>query len=78
MRFQSLPFVFNELIAIHPAARGRGLTLPLKLQIVERARAEGYATMRTNNHARNAPMLTVNRRLGFQHLNGRFEVRRPL
>ncbi|UBV42550.1 GNAT family N-acetyltransferase [Deinococcus taeanensis] len=78
VRFPSLPFVYNELTAMHPAARGRGLALPLKLQIVERARAEGYAAMRTNNHARNAPMLAVNRRLGFKHLNGRFEVRRPL
>nr|WP_174368944.1 GNAT family N-acetyltransferase [Deinococcus sp. JMULE3] len=72
--FQHLPFVYNELTATHPQARGRRLALPLKLQVVQRAQNAGYATMRTNNHSLNAPMLAVNRRLGFQQLAGRYEM----
>ncbi|GAA0507775.1 GNAT family N-acetyltransferase [Deinococcus depolymerans] len=78
IRFRSLPFAYNELTALHPQARGRGLALPLKLQVIERARREGFTTMRTNNHSRNAPMLAVNRRLGFVQQAGRFEMHRPL
>lgn len=78
IRFRSLPFAYNELTALHPQARGRGLALPLKLQVIERARREGFTTMRTNNHSLNAPMLAVNRRLGFVQQAGRFEMHRPL
>ncbi|MFW8627218.1 GNAT family N-acetyltransferase [Deinococcus sp. ME38] len=78
IRFRSLPFAYNELTALHPQARGRGLALPLKLQVIERAQREGFTTMRTNNHSRNAPMLAVNRRLGFVQQAGRFEMHRPL
>jgi len=74
VRFRHLPFVYNELTALHPSARGRGLALPLKLQAVQRAQAGGFTTMRTNNHSLNAPMLAVNRRLGFRQLAGRFEL----
>lgn|GEM_PF-1286787 len=78
IRFQHLPFVYNELTAMHPSARGRGLALPLKLQVVQRAQAGGFTTMRTNNHSLNAPMLAVNRRLGFRQLAGRYEMHHPL
>lgn len=71
-------FVYNELTAVHPAARGRGLALPLKLHAVHRAREAGFATMRTNNHSTNAPMLAVNRRLGFTPQPGRYELHRAL
>ncbi|ANE42811.1 GNAT family N-acetyltransferase [Deinococcus puniceus] len=72
--FASRPFLYNELTAVIPAARGRGLALPLKLQAIARAREEGYALMRTNNLSTNAPMLRVNRQLGFAPQPGRFEL----
>ncbi|GGS04889.1 GNAT family N-acetyltransferase [Deinococcus sedimenti] len=78
VRFAHLPFVYNELTATHPDARGRRLALPMKLQAVQSAQAEGFTTMRTNNHSLNAPMIAVNRRLGFQQLPGRYEMHRPL
>lgn len=71
-------FVYNELTAVHPAARGRGLALPLKLHAIRRAREAGPTVMRTNNHSTNAPMLAVNRRLGFVAQPGRYELHRPL
>ncbi|CAM3572117.1 GNAT family N-acetyltransferase [Deinococcus frigens] len=67
---------YNELTAVHPSARGRGLALPLKLEAIRRAQAAGIGTMRTNNHSQNAPMLAVNLRLGFVSLPGQFELLR--
>nr|WP_246363428.1 GNAT family N-acetyltransferase [Deinococcus budaensis] len=74
VRYRAL--AYNELTAVHPAARGRGLALPLKLHVVRRAREAALAVMRTNNHAANAPMLAVNRRLGFVAQPGRYELHR--
>lgn len=65
---------YNELTAIHPQARGRGLALPLKVQAIQAMRQAGLKTMRTNNHSLNAPMLAVNRRLGFVQKTGAFEL----
>ncbi|CAM3294773.1 N-acetyltransferase domain-containing protein [Deinococcus saxicola] len=67
---------YNELTAVHPSARRHGLALPLKLEAIRRARAAGIGTMRTNNHSQNAPMLAVNKRLGFVALPGQFELHR--
>ncbi len=68
---------YNELTAVAPEARGRGLALPLKLQAIRRAREAGFPVMRTNNHSANAPMLAVNRRLGFAPLPGQYTLIRP-
>lgn len=65
---------YNELTAIHPRARGRGLALPLKVQAIQAMQQAGLKTMRTNNHSLNAPMLAVNRRLGFVQKTGAFEL----
>ncbi|MDL2343090.1 GNAT family N-acetyltransferase [Deinococcus sp. MIMF12] len=68
----------NLLTATHPEARGQGLALPLKLHAIRRARAAGFRVMRTNNHSQNAPMLAVNRRLGFESRPGRYALHLPL
>ena len=65
---------YNELTAVSPQARGRGLALPLKLCAIRRARAAGLSAMATNNHSANAPMLVVNRRLGFAAQVGKWEL----
>ncbi|QFP78194.1 GNAT family N-acetyltransferase [Deinococcus sp. AJ005] len=67
---------YNELTAVHPSARVRGLALLLKLEAIRRARAAAIGTMRTNNHSQNAPMLAVNKRLGFVALPGQFQLHR--
>lgn len=77
IQFPHARMAYNELTATHPAARGRGLALPLKLHAIRRAQAAGLAVMRTNNHSQNAPMLAVNRRLGFEARPGRYEIHRP-
>lgn len=71
-------FAYNFLTATHPEARGQGLALPLKLHAIRRAREAGLPVMRTNNHSQNAPMLAVNRRLGFRSRPGRYELHLPL
>ena len=45
--------------------RGRGLALAAKLASIEWAAANGVTTMHTYNDETNAPMLAVNRRLGY-------------
>ncbi|PTA67503.1 GNAT family N-acetyltransferase [Deinococcus arcticus] len=72
--FHRQNFGYNSLTATAPEARGRGLALPLKLQVIARAQAAGFPMLRTNNHSGNAPMLAVNQRLGYQSRTGRFEV----
>ncbi|WP_424950206.1 GNAT family N-acetyltransferase [Deinococcus sp.] len=70
--------IYNEFTGVIPAARGQGLARALKLELIRRAQAAGLGVMRTNNHAANGPMLSVNRRLGFEALAGRWELRRAL
>ena len=64
----------NKFTAVLPQARGRGLTLPLKLEAIRRAQSAGLRVMRTNNHSENVPMLAVNRRLGFVPQVGKWEM----
>ena len=68
--------MYNEFTAVLPAARGQGLARALKLELIRRARSAGVRMMRTNNHAANAPMLSVNARLGFVAQAGSWELRR--
>lgn len=74
--FPHVGMAYNQFTGVIPSARGRGLALPLKLHAIRRAEAAGLAIMRTNNHSQNAPMLAVNRRLGFGSLPGRYEMHR--
>lgn len=48
------------------AFRGRGLARLAKLAALRRARDAGYVHAHTGNDATNAPMLAVNRRLGYR------------
>ncbi len=50
--------------------RGHGLAVALKLRLIELARATGILELHTNNDSLNAPMLGVNRRLGYQRVSG--------
>jgi GNAT superfamily N-acetyltransferase len=54
------------LTAVARSMRGRGLALALKVRSIQAAKALGFTQARTDNDTRNAPMLRVNERLGFQ------------
>jgi len=55
------------------AYRGRGLALDVKLASIRWAAAQGITMMATNNDETNAPMLAINRRLGYVPAGRRVE-----
>lgn len=63
---------------VDKAYRGRHLALALKLLTIRTARRYGATYMRTNNDSRNVPMLTVNRKLGYQPAPGWYQLRMSL
>jgi GNAT superfamily N-acetyltransferase len=69
---------YNFITAVNPSHRGRGIALALKLEAIKTAKALGYSQMRTNNLSVNAPMLEVNKKLGFEKLPGRWLMRLKL
>ncbi|PYE55763.1 hypothetical protein [Deinococcus yavapaiensis] len=50
----------------------------LKVEGIRRARSAGFSKMITNNLSVNAPMLIVNRRLGFEARPGLWVMHRTL
>jgi RimJ/RimL family protein N-acetyltransferase len=58
--------------------RGRGLGTAAKLATIQWAAANGITQMFTTNDEANAPMLAINRRLGYTPAGRRVEyVRQP-
>ncbi|HYG57150.1 MAG TPA: GNAT family N-acetyltransferase [Symbiobacteriaceae bacterium] len=70
--------LFNRVTGVVPQARGRSLATALKVLGVRYARAHGFVLMRTNNDAANAPMLAINRKLGFVPAPGLYLLQRDL
>lgn len=58
--------MWSGATATHPDARGRGLALAVKSTSLARAAAGGCTQAWTGNASGNAPMLAVNRRLGYE------------
>ena len=57
---------YNAFTGILREYRGRGLAQALKLQTLLLAKKEGMRYIRTHNDSKNAPMLAINRKLGYQ------------
>lgn len=55
--------------------RGRQIALALKILSVRLARQWGVASMRTNNDSQNAPILAVNRKLGYRPEPGYYRMK---
>ncbi len=55
---------------VHPEARGESLSAALKLEHARRLREDGWQAVVTQNMDQNAPILAVNRRLGFRPVGG--------
>jgi GNAT superfamily N-acetyltransferase len=66
----------NNLCGVRRAYRGRGLALLLKSHSLRRAAELGAAIALTDNDETNAPMLAVNRRLGYSPFARRLEWER--
>jgi GNAT superfamily N-acetyltransferase len=56
---------YNAFTGVMREYRGRGLAQALKLQTILMAKREGMRYIRTHNDSNNAPMLAVNRKLGY-------------
>jgi ribosomal protein S18 acetylase RimI-like enzyme len=66
----------NWFTGTRRAFRGRGLGLAVKLASIAWAREHGITEMVTDNDETNAPMLAINRRLGFRPTRRRLEYLR--
>lgn len=64
--------MFNGYTGVNSAYRGRKIALALKLLTIRYARKHGAKTVKTENDARNAPMLAINQKLGYQALTGHY------
>ena len=65
---------FNAFTGVLREYRGRGLAQALKLHTILLARKMGMRTIRTNNDSENAPILRVNRKLGYQPVPGIYRL----
>ena len=54
--------------------RGRKIALALKVLAARYARQHGARTVRTDNDSRNAPILAINRRMGYQPQPGTYQL----
>ena len=57
---------YNAFTGVLRDYRGRGLAQALKLQTILLAKKQGVRYVRTNNDSNNAPMLAINRKLGYK------------
>ena len=67
-------YAYNAFTGVLREYRGRGLAQALKLQTILLAKREGMRYIRTNNDSNNAPMLAVNRKLGYKPEPGLYKV----
>ena len=65
---------YNAFTGVERDYRGRGLAQALKLLAVRFAQHYGAAYIRTNNDSQNAPMLAVNRKLGYRPEPGKYRL----
>ena len=76
--FKEGNFVVNMITGVDRAYRGRQIALALKLIGNQTARRWGVNIIRTNNDSQNAPMLKINRKLGYQPEPGKYVLEHNL
>lgn len=67
-------YAYNAFTGVLREYRGRGLAQALKLHTILLAKREGMRQIRTNNDSNNAPMLAINRKLGYKPEPGYYKV----
>ena len=68
----------NLITGVDRGYRGRHIALALKLLGIRYAKAKGALTIRTNNNSQNAPMLAINRKLGYRPEPGVYRLIKQL
>ncbi|MEJ2747065.1 MAG: GNAT family N-acetyltransferase, partial [Anaerolineae bacterium] len=68
----------NEITGVLPAYRGRKIAQALKLLTIRYSKTFGANTIRTDNDSENAPMLAINRKLGYKPLPGKYLLHKQL
>lgn len=63
---------YNMMTGVDRAYRGRKIVLALKLLAIKCAQRCGADYIRTNNDSENAPILAVNRKLGYESKPGKY------
>jgi len=56
---------YNMMTGVMPAYRGRKIALALKLMTIAYAKQQNGSSIHTDNDSQNAPMLAINRKLGY-------------
>ena len=72
--FVNTQSMYNMITGVERPFRGRGIALALKLLTIRCARRYSARYLRTNNDSENAPMLAINRKLGYQPEPGLYRV----
>ncbi|MGV3618372.1 MAG: GNAT family N-acetyltransferase [Fimbriimonas sp.] len=73
------PGIFSNMFTgVVREARGRGIATALKILTIEVAARLGATEVRTENDSRNAPMIAVNRKLGYIPKPGWLRVRKEI
>ncbi len=76
--FEESNSMYNMMTGVDEAYRGRGIAQALKVQAIRWAKAYGADYIRTNNNSENAPMLAINRKLGYEPQPGSYKFIKTL
>jgi GNAT superfamily N-acetyltransferase len=71
-------WLYNAFTGVRRSYRGRGLAQAIKVEAAAYARSRSATAIRTHNDSTNAPMLAVNRKLGYRPQPGYFKMVRTL
>jgi GNAT superfamily N-acetyltransferase len=76
--FKDGNLAYNMMTGIMPDYRGRKIAQALKLLSIRAAQNWGVDIIRTNNDSQNAPMLAINRKLGYVSQPGIFRMTKTI
>lgn len=69
---------YNSMTGVSRDDRGKGLAQAVKIKAIEYALRNNVKYIRTHNNSKNAPMLSVNKKLGYKQKHGNFGLIKPL